>query len=58
MKPNIFPILNDAIESGTRTALMNSDRVNIEDVDEVTHHVTREIWLLIDTYFTFDDTND
>jgi hypothetical protein len=56
MKANIFPILNDAIESGTRTALMNSDRINIEDVDEVTHHVTREIWLLIDTYFTFDET--
>jgi len=55
LKPNIFPILNDAIENGTRVALMNSDRVNIEDVDEVTNHVTREIWLLIDTYFTFDD---
>ena len=55
MKPNIFPILNDAIENGTRAALMNSDRVNIEDVDEVTHHVAREIWALIDTYFTFDD---
>jgi hypothetical protein len=54
LKPNIFPILNDAIENGTRAALMNSDRVNIEDVDEVTNHVTREIWLLIDTYFSFE----
>lgn len=56
MKVRVRNVLREAIERGIRHALMNTDRVAIDepDITYLTEDIDNSVWLMIDDYFTFD----
>ena len=56
MKVRVRNVLSEAIERGIRHALMNTDRVAIDepDITYLTEEIDGSVWLMIDDYFTFD----
>ncbi len=56
MKVRVRNVLSEAIERGIRHALMNTDRVAIDepDITYLTEEIDRSVWLQVDDYFTFD----
>ena len=55
MKPNIQSILEDCIERGITSALINRDAE--WDDDRLTQSLLQRIWFEIDLYFDFDETS-
>ena len=55
MKPNIQSILEDCIERGIISALINRD-ADCSD-DKLADDIQRHIWFVIDLYFDFDETS-
>lgn len=56
MKVRVRNVLSEAIERGIRHALMNTDRVAIDepDITYLTEEIDSSVWLQVDDYFTFD----
>lgn len=55
MTPNIQAILARCIDDGLETALINSD-IPHNLLDDLRDKAVHEIWLEIDSYFTFPST--
>ena len=53
MKPKIRAMLEDCVERGIHHTILNKDR-DISD-SYLEDKLFNEIWLQIDTYFTFED---
>ena len=53
MKPNTLAILEDCIERGITSALINRDAD--WDDDHLTQSLLQRIWFEIDLYFDFDN---
>jgi hypothetical protein len=58
MKPNTQAILANCISEGLLRTLYAIDDVSYQKLAEIVDKADSEIWLQIDTYFTFDDTNN
>jgi hypothetical protein len=58
MKPNTQSILANCISEGLLRTLYSVDDVSYQKLTEIIDKASDEIWLQIDTYFTFDDTNN
>jgi hypothetical protein len=58
MKPNTQAILANCISEGLLRTLYAIDDVSYQKLREIVDKADNEIWLQIDTYFTFDDTNN
>jgi hypothetical protein len=58
MKPNTQAILANCISEGLLRTLYAIDDVSYQKLAEIVDKADNEIWLQIDTYFTFDDTNN
>lgn len=55
MRPNTRAIMEECIERGIETALRNDDQAP-EHWKALAHHLDREIWLHLDSFFNFDDS--
>ena len=58
MKPNTQAILANCISEGLLRTLYAIDDVSYQKLAEIVDKADSEIWLQIDTYFTFDDINN
>lgn len=57
MTPNIHAILANCIERGIETALINSN-LHHNLLGDLMGRLEHEIWLEIDSYFTFQSTTE
>jgi hypothetical protein len=58
MKHNTQHTLAHCISEGLLRTLYSVDDVSYQKLTEIIDKASDEIWLQIDTYFTFDDTNN
>ena len=58
MKHNTQHTLAHCISEGLLRTLYAIDDVSYQKLTEIIDKASDEIWLQIDTYFTFDDTNN
>jgi hypothetical protein len=58
MKPNYYSIIDQCIDVGVRSALATNDQLDEYDRVVLTENISREIWLQLDTYFTFTDNDN
>ena len=57
MKPNYYSIIDQCIDVGVRSALATNDHLDEYDRVALTENISKEIWLQLDTYFTFTDND-
>ena len=58
MQPNIQSILANCISEGLLRTLYSIDDVSYQKLAEIIDKASDEIWLQIDTYFTFTDNDN
>ena len=55
MKPKTQALLEMCIDDGITIALNTSEHLDSYDLTALSDQLRKEIWLQLDTYFTFDD---
>jgi len=58
MELKIQALLERLIDDGITIALNTSEHLDSYDLTALSDQLRKEIWLQLDTYFTFDDTNN
>ena len=58
MQPNIQSILANCISEGLLRTLYSIDDVSYQKLAEIIDKASDEIWLQLDTYFTFTDNDN
>ena len=58
MRVNSWVVLEDCLERAVRHALRNiDDALTDSQIHQLETKLDNELWLAIDTYFTFEDDN-
>ena len=57
MKVNLFNLIDQCIDEGVKHALNNTDGLpdRVELHDRLADNISKEIWIQLDYYFTFEE---
>lgn len=60
MQVNLFNLIDQCIDEGVKNALNNTDGLpdRSDLIDRLADNISKEIWLQLDYYFTFDTPNN